>query len=126
MNQRIYKFRAWDGEWRYFTLFQLAHGEADLLELENWCEFTGLHDKDWTEIYEGDIVEDDEGNRKEITWMTVDGIPSYCLQYVSGNPVPWGCLISGIRKWRHMWSLEPYLSEDRTKDYKIIGNVFEK
>lgn len=58
---REIKYRAWDKErkeWQYFTLHQLIRGEASRFytQLENWCEWTGLLDKDGKDIYEGDVV----------------------------------------------------------------------
>jgi uncharacterized phage protein (TIGR01671 family) len=63
MNNRIIKFRAWDGinkEMRYPRKKDVfATGVTSGEMVDNWDEvmqFTGLHDKDGKEIYEGDIV----------------------------------------------------------------------
>ena len=60
MTRQI-KFRARhkeSGEWHIFTLQQLVNGHIpeERYMLDNWCEYTGLLDKNGKEIYEGDIV----------------------------------------------------------------------
>jgi len=56
---REIKFRAWDkiiNEWVYFTLEELCNEVGDFSIMKNWCQYTGLKDKNGREIFERDIV----------------------------------------------------------------------
>ena len=83
MNREI-KFRAWDTEnqemIKPFTLLDFhgfddgsvgihdmtVNGGRELNEELIFLQYTGLKDKNGKEIYEGDIIEDQTGNRWEI------------------------------------------------------------
>lgn len=96
-----------------FTLVQIEHGDvyelfvqiADEYELIAKCRFTGLPDKNNTEIYEGDIVK---------SWIFVDELPSGETQWEECEKpyvINWINEIGGFD-----------LNEDK---YEIIGNIYE-
>jgi hypothetical protein len=88
---RPIKFRARDkesGKWFYFTLNELVNGATQTsefcdTELIDWCEYTGLDDKNEVPIYEGDICwvnflsETDEVNSFNIEIEFKDG--AFCF-----------------------------------------------
>ena len=107
---REIKFRAWDGFnkrmiYEPFTIRTCASGVIELnfpSYLQRWdsiMQYTGLHDKNGKEIYEGDIC-----------------------KHVSGKPE-----INSIEYYCGEWHLEPHglhLS-DENEAVEVIGNIYE-
>ncbi len=95
---RPIKFRAWDKKeklWRYFNLEYLimysCNGMVDdngsmisYDALEHWCRYTGLKDHKGKEIFEGDIVTSNEGN-KEVMFIDGGFVIRCCPPFLRNN-----------------------------------------
>lgn len=116
---REIKFRAWDkkrNRWVYVYLrphgkiylpnayttisFPSYDGIVQLVDCEEWYQFTGLKDKNGVDVYEGDIVKWNDG---DISLITFDH-GAFCFK----------------DRWESNWTIGGWW-----RKFEVIGNVWE-
>lgn len=128
MNKpREIKFRAWNGKNKEFVYEVLCCGE-DINSVLNsktsgliFQQFTGLHDKNGKEIYEGDILKDPahypNGYQHSLNNQT--GVAYYDTElggwYITNN----------LTDGKHETPNTQTLQLATAKNYKVIGNIYE-
>lgn len=121
MNREI-KFRAWSESFREYTMFYdvemiikedgvwwVCNNKTRIFQLTSrthkLMQFTGLHDKNGKEIYEGDVLHDIGGKIWVVKWNH-----SGWYKWIS-NPNEEGGVMFHIH--------------EQFNNYKVIGNIYE-
>ena len=102
---REIKFRVWDEEMKIMTFVPDKNAEAFCLKLplKNVMQFTGFHDKNGKEIWEGDVVE----------WIFRNEAVKAEVGFVDGSFI--------VRFDKNELPLGEYLNQG----LRVIGNIYE-
>ncbi len=120
---REIKFRVWsrhNEKFRYFDLFEINKGLLCSIDEEDDIpqQYTGIKDKNGTEVYEGDIVEHNHKNLKKPIRQT---IKFECVQADDDRDSDsYGYHIRDVLNVIERASLTL-----RPDNFEVIGNIFE-
>ena len=118
--KREIKFRAWDKENKKMAQVSRINfgpgGIRYLVDDSVLLEYTGLHDKNEREIYEGDILkvtgEDGGSYVASVRWFSDEGYPAFDLE---GIPETWNYDANTLAT----------IFQRGVEKCEVIGNIFE-
>ena len=118
--KREIKFRAWDKENKKMAqVSRIDFGPGGIKYLVDdsvLLEYTGLHDKNGREIYEGDILkvtgEDGESYVATVKWFGDEDYPAFDLE---GIPAAWNYDANALAT----------ILQSGVETCEVIGNIFE-
>lgn len=89
---------------------------------ESVCQFTGLHDRNGKEIWEGDIIKQTnfDGEEYEATYVVIWSVGSYSKKMIKRNDVE-------IESSESSFSFDIYHQDQgRCRKEIVIGNIHDK
>lgn len=130
MQNRIIKFRAWDADNQQFVncskmlISDIGKEYAGLGNRYVFMQFTGLHDKNGKEIYEGDLL---KGESDIYLYGNITPVSFYGGSFVA--TIQYDCIDLQLYECAKVYKPEHYPKDtDKStwlEEFEIIGNLYE-
>lgn len=115
-----------EGPWTDDGLCHSDYTHVEIVDPDTVCQFTGFHDKNGKEIYEGDVLRSDEypysciGDKERDNYFgLIEWNENEAAFYIVTIKNPKSS-VKGISD-----GISDYISQSALQDFEVIGNIYD-